>query len=117
LAELAHAARAAKIEPLFEVVDEAELEASLACGARVIGVNARDLDALVMDLDRAGRVLAAIPAPCVAVHLSGLKARENVSKVAAGRADAALMGEALMRLDDPRALLGTFVRAASGLDG
>lgn len=46
LAELARAARGEGIEPLLEVVDERELDAALAAGARIIGVNARDLDTL-----------------------------------------------------------------------
>jgi indole-3-glycerol phosphate synthase len=111
LGELAQAARAEGIEPLVEVVDEAELEAALAAGARVVGVNARDLDTLAMDADRTARVLAAIPADVVAVHLSGLRSPADVAAVASGRADAALVGEALMREDDPRELLEAMVAA------
>ncbi len=114
LAELVAAARALGLEPLVEVVDEAELDAALRAGASVIGVNARDLDTLQMDADRAARVLAAIPRDRVALHLSGVKTEDAVARVAAGRADGALMGEALMREADPTALLGRFLRAASG---
>jgi indole-3-glycerol phosphate synthase len=112
LAELGDAARARGIEPLFEVVDEAELAASVAAGARVIGVNARDLDTLVIDSARTARVLAAIAASSVAVHLSGLRDADGVRQVARGRADAALVGEALMRADDPRPILRAMVEGA-----
>jgi indole-3-glycerol phosphate synthase len=112
LRELAEAARAAHIEPLVEVVDERELEAALAAGARVVGVNARDLDTLAMDAARAARVIAAIPEGIVAVHLSGVRAADDVRSIAAGRADAALIGEALMRADDPAPLLDELVRAS-----
>jgi indole-3-glycerol phosphate synthase len=95
------------------VVDERELEAALAAGARVVGVNARDLDTLAMDAARAARVLESIPREVVAVHLSGLKTAEDVARVARTRADAALMGEALMRLDDPAPLLSEMLRAAA----
>ena len=61
LKELAAAARERDLEPLIEVVDEAELAAALDAGARVVGVNARDLDTLAMDGARTARVLAAIP--------------------------------------------------------
>jgi indole-3-glycerol phosphate synthase len=58
-------------------------------------------------------VLARIRPSTVAAHLSGLATPEDVARVAGGRADAALIGEALMRQDDPAALLGAMVRAAS----
>jgi indole-3-glycerol phosphate synthase len=114
LPTLVNAARALGIEPFVEVVDEPELDQALAAEARVIGVNARDLDALAMDAARAERVLARIPAGVVAVHLSGLSAAKDVARIAASRADAALIGEALMRRDDPTDLLGELVRAAAG---
>ncbi len=111
LAELARAARAVGLEPLVEVVDEAELGAALEAGARVVGVNARDLDSLAMDPARTARVLEAIPEGVVAVHLSGLKTASDVARVAGTRADAALVGEALMREDDPQRLLREMVTA------
>jgi indole-3-glycerol phosphate synthase len=112
LVELAAAARARRVEPLVEVVDEAEVAAAVRAEARVVGVNARDLDTLAMDPDRTARVLAAIAPGTVAVHLSGLRDAAGVAAIATGRPDAALIGEALMRADDPRPLLGAMVRAA-----
>jgi indole-3-glycerol phosphate synthase len=114
LKNLARVAREEGIEPLVEVVDVAELAAALAAGARVVGVNARDLDTLAMDAERAARVLDAIPRDVVAVHLSGLKTAADVERLAHTRADAALVGEALMRADDPRPLLRAMVKAAAG---
>jgi indole-3-glycerol phosphate synthase len=102
------------VEPLVEIADEAELDRALEAGARVVGVNARDLDTLRMDAARAARVLDAVPPDIVAVHLSGLKTPDDVRAVAATRADAALVGEALMRQDDPTELLTEMVGAASG---
>ena len=100
------------LEPFVEVVDEAELDRALEAGARVIGVNARDLDAQVMDAARAARVLSKIPKGVVAVHLSGLRAPEDARRIAQSRADAALIGEALMRREDPSELLRQLVSAA-----
>jgi indole-3-glycerol phosphate synthase len=114
LIDLTHAARAQGIEPLVEVVDEDELEAAGEARARVIGVNARDLDTLHMDAARAARVLAAIPPDVVGIRLSGLRSGADVALLARGRIDAALVGEALMREDDPRALLTAMVRDAAG---
>jgi indole-3-glycerol phosphate synthase len=57
-------------------------------------------------------VLAKIPAGIVAVHLSGIRDGAAVADIARGRADAALVGEALMRLDDPSPLLAEMLGAA-----
>jgi indole-3-glycerol phosphate synthase len=113
LRELAQAARAEGLEPLVEVTLEGELDAALDAGARLVGVNARDLDTLVMDAARAARVLAAVPNGCVPIHLSGLRSAGDIAEVARGPAHAALVGEALMRLDDPAPLLEAMVAAAS----
>jgi indole-3-glycerol phosphate synthase len=112
LVELATAARGMGVEPLVEVVDESELASALEASARVVGVNARDLDTLGMDAARTARVLAAIPREVVAVHFSGLRTAADVALVSRGRPDAALIGEALMRQDDPRPLLAAMVREA-----
>jgi indole-3-glycerol phosphate synthase len=112
LSRLARIARAEGMEPLIEIVDERELEAALAAEARIVAVNARDLDTLAMDGSRAARVCGAIPPDVVAVHLSGLREPGDVEHVARGRADAALVGEALMRDDDPRPRLRAMIEAA-----
>ena len=112
LSRLVLSARSEGIEPLVEVVDERELEWALAAEADIVGVNARDLDTLAMDPARAARVLAAIPSDVIAVHMSGVRDPDGVRAVASGRADAALVGEALMREDDPRSMLRALVAAA-----
>ncbi|MDB4944926.1 MAG: Indole-3-glycerol phosphate synthase, partial [Labilithrix sp.] len=112
LASLFAAASRLGLEPLVEVVTEEELGWAARAGAVVIGVNARDLDTLVMDLARAGRVLAAVPEGAVPIHLSGLKTPADVTRVASTAVHGALVGETLMREDDPRALLAALVTAA-----
>lgn len=114
LAALVAEARRRGLEPLVEVATAAELASAVQADARVIGVNARDLSTLKIDPERASAVLAAIPPAAVAVYLSGLATCEDVTRVAAGPAAAALIGEALMRQDDPRALLTAMARAALG---
>ncbi len=113
LGDLVKGARRRGIEPFVEVVDESELERALAAGSTVIGVNARDLDNLEMDAARAARVLRSIPADRIAVHFSGVKSRADARQIAGSRADAALIGEALMRCDDPSPLLAELVEGAS----
>jgi indole-3-glycerol phosphate synthase len=97
---------------VVEVATEAEAELAVGLGASLVGVNARDLDTLQMDLDRAARVLASLPAGVTAVHLSGVSSPGQVAEVARSRADAVLVGEALMRQDDPEPLLSQLVDAA-----
>jgi indole-3-glycerol phosphate synthase len=111
-AELVEAARARDLVPFVEVMTEDELRIALDAGAELIGVNARDLDNLVMDAARAAQVLAAIPPNVVRAHLSGLAKAEDVTRIRQSGADAALVGEALMRADDPEPLLRSLVAAA-----
>ncbi len=113
LRSLHQAATALRLTPLVEVTTEAEAAQALAAGARWIGVNARDLDTLEMDLPRAERVLAALPPHIVTAQLSGLSTPQAVARVAESRADAALIGTALMREADPAPLLRA-LRAAAG---
>jgi indole-3-glycerol phosphate synthase len=110
--ELVAAARARQLVPFVEVATEDEVKVALDAGADLIGVNARDLDTLIMDSARAARVLAAIPAHVVRAHLSGLKTPEDVTRIRQSGADAALVGEALMRADDPEPLLRSLAAAA-----
>jgi indole-3-glycerol phosphate synthase len=115
LPSLIEYAKACGLEPFVEVVDEPELDRALEGGARLIGVNARDLDTLQMDAERTTRVLARIPSGRIAVHLSGVKSNADARQIAASRADAALIGTALMRRDDPGPLLAELVAGASSL--
>jgi len=113
-AELVRGAKERELVPFVEVATEAELLVALDAGAELVGVNARDLDTLEMDAERAARVLAAIPEALVRVHLSGLSKPEDVLRIKASSADAALVGEALMRADDPEPLLQRLFEAAAG---
>lgn len=112
--ELIAAARERELVPFVEVATEDELAIALEGGAGLIGVNARDLDGLGMDADRAARVMAAIPPGVVRVHLSGLSKPEHIQRIRSSGADAALVGEALMRADDPSPLLTQLIAASRG---
>jgi indole-3-glycerol phosphate synthase len=113
LSSLVRAARERGLTPFVEVVNEAEARVALEAGATLVGVNARDLDTLAMDPARAARTLAGLPDGVTAVHLSGLATPEAVLDVARSFSDAALVGEALMREDDPEPLLRRLVAAAN----
>jgi indole-3-glycerol phosphate synthase len=114
LVALARAAIRSGLSPLVEIASEAELETALSSDAKMIGVNARDLDTLVIDPARATRLIAAIPRDRIAVHLSGVRTEADVKALARGRADGALLGEVLMREDAPESLVARFANAAFG---
>jgi indole-3-glycerol phosphate synthase len=114
LNELTQAARARNLEPFVEVVSDEESKLALAAGATLIGVNARDLDTLEMDAPRAAQLLAELPSTVTRVHLSGIAKPEDVRRVAESPADAALIGEALMREVEPEARLRELAAAARG---
>jgi len=113
LKQLTLAARARRLEPFVEVVNEEESKMAVAAGATLIGVNARDLDTLVMDAARPARLLAGLPETATRVHLSGIAQPADILRVAASPADAALIGEALMREDQPESRLRALVAAAT----
>ncbi|HXY72518.1 MAG TPA: indole-3-glycerol phosphate synthase TrpC [Actinomycetota bacterium] len=96
---------------LVETHTEEEARRAVDGGARVIGVNSRDLESLEVDLDHALGVLAELPPDRVRVLESGVGTRGDVERAAGAGADAVLVGEALMRAADPaaalRELLGT----------
>ena len=111
LAALLATARAHALEALVEVHTEAELDHALEMGARVVGVNSRDLDTFRIDTAAAWRLLARVPAEVIAVAESGMATRDDVAGAAAAGADAVLVGSALSRSDQPAALL----RAMTGV--
>jgi indole-3-glycerol phosphate synthase len=90
---------------LVETHTDADLEKALATEAPVIGVNARDLETLEVDVERALAHLRQIPDHRVAVLESGIADREHVKAALDAGASAILVGETLMRADDPGAKL------------
>ena len=89
------------LEPVVEAATDAELERALDTRARVIGVNARDLTTFRMDRRRAARLVEKIPRTHVGVYMSGVTTGQDLRALSFGRADAALVGSALMREADP----------------
>jgi indole-3-glycerol phosphate synthase len=85
---------------LVEVHDEAELAVAAALGARVIGINNRDLTTLEVDTGRTHALLPGIPPGSLVVAESGFRTRAELERLAAAGVDAVLVGEALMRAPD-----------------
>jgi indole-3-glycerol phosphate synthase len=89
---------------LVEAHSAAEVERAVRLGARIVGVNARDLATFDEHLDRVEAMTAAIPAEVVAVAESAIRRPEDAARMAEAGFDAVLVGEALVRSADPAAL-------------
>ena len=105
LAELLALGRELGMEPLVEVHTREELTRALAAGARIVGVNNRDLRTLEVRVENSFELIAAIPEECIAVCESGLRTHEDLTRLRAAGFDAFLIGEHLMSQADPGAAL------------
>ena len=99
--------------PLVEVHDEPELERALAAGARVVGVNARDLRTLEVDRGLFGRLAPAMPDTVVKIAESGVRGPHDLLAYAAAGADAVLVGEGVVTGGSPRQAVADLVTAGS----
>ncbi len=86
--------------PLVEFYEPANLERVLAAGARLIGVNNRNLHTFEVDLDHTLRMKEIIPDECLLVGESGIKTHADVTRLQQAGVDAILVGETLMRQSD-----------------
>ena len=98
------------LEPLVEVRTDAELMLALELGARVVGINSRDLESLEVDVAVPERMLPLVPNGVIAIAESGIESMADVRDRARWGADAVLVGSVLSASDDPeravRALTG-----------
>ncbi|MBQ6595690.1 MAG: indole-3-glycerol phosphate synthase TrpC [Clostridia bacterium] len=90
---------------LVEAHDEGEVEAALKAGARVVGVNNRNLKDFSVDTDNSRRLRSLLPSGVLFVSESGVRNSSDVEVLRRIGADAVLVGEALMRAPDRRARL------------
>ena len=100
-ADLMAVARSRGLAALVEVHDEVETSKALEAGAQVIGINHRDLRTFAVDLALTERLRKLIPTSVVVVAESGIRTPDDARRVYEAGADAILVGEALMRADDP----------------
>jgi indole-3-glycerol phosphate synthase len=94
-----------RMAALVEVHDEEELGPAVASGARIIGVNNRDLRTFEVSLETALRLAAKIPSGVVRVAESGIHSAADVARLRAAGYEAFLVGEHLMKSGDPAAAL------------
>ncbi len=97
LSSLIHFGRELGLDCLVEVHDRDELETAIRAGARIIGINNRNLKTFEVDLNTSLNLKAEIPRDCLTVSESGILNRDDLHRMATAGFDAALVGEGLMR--------------------
>jgi indole-3-glycerol phosphate synthase len=111
LAALYREARALDLDAIVEVAREDELEVALEVDADVLGINNRNLEDFSVDLQRTFDLLADVPAGKVVVSESGIHYREQIEELEQLGVDAVLIGEVLMRAEDPEAAVRELTRS------
>jgi len=113
LVSLIERAESIGLTPLVEVHDENEIDRAVDAGAKIIGVNARDLKTLKVDRDTFTRLAPRIPDSIVRVAESGVRGPHDLIAYANAGADAVLVGESLVTGRDPRSCVADLVAAGA----
>ncbi len=114
LAILRNIARDLGLAVLLEVHDERELDLAVPLEPELLGVNARDLTTLQVDLATVERLLPKVPQGPIKVAESGIRGIDDLKRVRAAGAEAVLVGETLVRSDDPEGTLREWKAAIGG---
>lgn len=93
------------LSQIVEAHDEKGIESAMDAGARIIGVNNRNLKDFTVDINNSGRLRAMVPESTLFVAESGIKTREDVKKLEDIGVNAVLIGETLMRSNDKKAMI------------
>ena len=113
LVSLVERALSIDLVPLVEVHTETELDRALDAGARVLGVNARNLATLEVDRGVFGRLAPRVPEGVIKIAESVIRGPHDLLAYAAAGADAVLVGESLVTGKDPRSAVADLVTAGS----
>lgn len=105
LAELIVLSRELGMEPVVEVHTTDELSRAIKAGAKIIGVNNRNLKTLDVRVETSFELIEQIPEECIAVSESGIRTNDELLKLRAAGFDAFLIGTSLMLASDPAAAL------------
>jgi indole-3-glycerol phosphate synthase len=114
LSELLVVTRSRGLAALVEVHDEREAGIALGAGAQAVGVNHRDLRTFAVDLGLTERLRKEVPTNVVLVAESGIHSADDARRMREAGADAILVGEVLMRSDDPAGLIREWRSSWSG---
>ncbi|MBR5968545.1 MAG: indole-3-glycerol phosphate synthase TrpC, partial [Lachnospiraceae bacterium] len=93
------------LSALVEAHDEAEIETAVRAGARIIGVNNRNLKDFTVDIRNSERLRRLVPKNVLFVAESGIKTAEDIDVLRKAGVNAVLIGETLMRADDKKAMI------------
>jgi indole-3-glycerol phosphate synthase len=93
------------LSALVEAHDEKEIESALDAGARIIGVNNRNLKDFTVDINNSARLRRLVPKEVAFVSESGIKTADDIRALVENGTDAVLIGETLMRSRDKKAML------------
>jgi len=107
--EMTGLAFAHRLEPLVEARDADEIAVAVRSGARLIGINNRDLDTLIVDLSRGARLLPLLPAGAIPVVESGISTADQVRTFHGAGARLFLIGESLAGSKDPADMIRGYV--------
>jgi indole-3-glycerol phosphate synthase len=120
LERLHRAAASLGLASLVEVHERGELDRALEAGAGIIGVNARNLRTLEVSPDLVLALAGSIPSHVIAVAESGIRSAADIRALREAGYDAFLVGERLMRAEDPGDALGELMRethSGTGAEG
>lgn len=113
IADLQGTAEEWGLSVLLEVHDLEEAQTAHRVGAKIVGVNNRDLKTFQVDVARTEALLPALPAEAVKISESGLDSREVLGRLKGKGVDAFLIGEAFMKAPQPGAALGKLLKAGT----
>lgn len=102
------------LSALVEAHDEKEIHSALSAGARIIGVNNRNLKTFEVDFDNSIRLRNMVPDQVLFVAESGIQTKDHLRILAKAGVNAVLIGESLMRSPDKKEIIDGFKRAARG---
>lgn len=100
------------LSALVEAHDEAEIHSALTAGARIIGVNNRNLKTFEVDFNNSIRLRSLVPPDVLFVAESGIKTDDDIRRLSEAGVNAVLIGESLMRSPDKKEIISGFKRAA-----
>ncbi len=93
------------LSAIFEAHDETEIKRCLECGARIVGVNNRNLKDFTVDIKNSERLRRLVPEDVLFIAESGIKTNDDIEKLKSYGVNAVLIGETLMRSEDKGRML------------
>ena len=109
LLEFIETSRMLGMEPLVEVANEQEMNRAIRAGSKIIGVNNRDLHTFTVDPNRTNTLSMLVPDDCILIALSGISTKSDIDRYRLSGARCVLVGEALMRSSNKKALIQSFL--------